>query len=129
MRKLVLSSLAGLLLCLPVSGQRSTATISGTVTDSTGAIVPGAHVSATSASTDSRTETVTNAEGFYVIASLLPGIYSLQVTNAGFQTYSQGKIVLEVDRPATVNVSLKVGNQADTVTVSGEAAQVNVRSQ
>ena len=128
MRRMVLLLLVGLL-PLPAFGQRSTATLSGTVSDTTGAVVPGAQVTATNLSTGATTTTVSNTEGFYVLTGLLAGVYRLRVETAGFQAHSQDNIVLQVDRPATVNASLTLGSPTETVTVTSEASQVNLRSQ
>src|SRR5438876_2968980 len=129
MRRMVWFLVAALILSLPAFGQRSTATLSGTVTDQTGAVVPGAQVTATAVATGAATTTQANSEGFYILTGLLPGVYRLRVENPGFQAYSQDNLVLQVNRPATVNARLTVGSQTETVTVTGEAPQVNVRSQ
>ncbi|MFN0172732.1 MAG: carboxypeptidase regulatory-like domain-containing protein [Bryobacteraceae bacterium] len=128
MRTIVRSLLTVLVLSLSVWGQRSATSLSGTVTDSTGAVVPAARLTATNMFTGSATEVVSNTDGFYVVAGLTPGVYRLRVQQEGFQSYNRENIVLEVNRPASVNVQLTVGSQAETVTVSGEAPQVNVRS-
>ena len=129
MRRMVWFLVAALILSLPAFAQRSTATLSGTVTDQTGAVVPGAQVTATAVATGAATTTQANSEGFYILTGLLPGVYRLRVENPGFQAYSQDNLVLQVNRPATVNARLTVGSQTETVTVTGEAPQVNVRSQ
>src|SRR5215472_11636851 len=99
-------------LSLSVYGQRNTAAVSGTTTDPTGAVVPGAQVTAVQTSTGTTTRTQSNESGFYQLLNLLPGAYSLRVEHAGFQAYIQEGMVLQVDQSATVNISLKVGSQA-----------------
>lgn len=113
-------ALTFLTLSLPVLSQRSATSLSGTVTDSTGAVVPSVRLTATNTATGTATEVVANVSGFYVAAGLPPGLYRLRVQQQGFQTYTREDIVLEVNRPATVNVQLTVGSQAESVTVSGE---------
>jgi hypothetical protein len=110
-------------------GQRNTAAISGTTTDSTGAVIPGAQVTAVLTSTSTSSRTQSNESGFYQLPNLPAGTYTLRVEHGGFQAYVQEGIVLQVDQSATLNVSLKVGNQADSVTVTGEPPLVDVRTQ
>ena len=129
MRKVAVLLLAVLSIPGPMFGQQTTASLSGTVTDLSGAIIPEAHVTATAAATGATSSALSNREGFYILTGLLPGVFSLQVEKAGFQRYAQSNIVLQVDRPATINVSLTVGSLTQTVTVTGAADQVNLRSQ
>ncbi len=70
-----------------------------------------------------------NESGFYQLANLPPGAYSLRVESPGFEGYVQNGIVLQVDQSATVNVALKIGSQAESVTVTGEPPLVDTRSQ
>ncbi len=128
MRKLIVL-LACLCLSFPIFGQRNTAAISGTTTDPTGAVVPAAQVTAVQASTGTTTRTRSNDSGFYQIPNLTAGMYSLRVEHAGFQVYVQEGIVLQVDQSATVNVALKVGSQAESVTITEEPPLVDVRTQ
>ena len=116
-------------LSIPGFGQRNTAALSGTTTDPTGAVIPAAQITAVQTSTGTTSRTQSNESGFYQIPNLSPGTYSLRVEHAGFQSYLQEGIVLQVDQSATVNVALKVGSQAESVTVTGEPPLVDVRSQ
>jgi hypothetical protein len=124
---LLLALLAGSM--ITAVAQRTTATISGTLTDPSGAVVPGAAVSVVESSTGVVTQGKANSEGFFVLSGLLPGQYRLSVEQQGFQTYVQQGVVLQVDRPVTINITLQVGSTAETVTVKGSAEQVNLRSQ
>jgi hypothetical protein len=101
-------------------------TISGTVSDPSGAIVPGASVIATEVQTGSATRTTSGKDGRFVFPTLLPSGYSLSVTAAGFERYAQSGIVLEADQALTVNVILKIGSQTQTVNVSADAPQVDL---
>ena len=96
--------------------QRTTATISGTVTDQSSAIVPAAQVTAVEKSTGASSQAQANSEGFFVLSGVLPGEYRLRVEKDGFQAYVQEGIIVEVNRPLTVNVTFKVGAAAQTVT-------------
>ncbi len=121
--------LAALSLSVSVYGQRNTAAVSGTTTDPTGAVIPAAQVTAVQTSTGTTTRTQSNENGFYQLLNLSPGTYSLRAEHAGFQAYVQESIVLQVDQSATVNIGLKVGSQADSVTVTEEPPLVDVRTQ
>src|SRR5436305_11671526 len=114
---------------LSMWAQRTTSSISGTVSDHTGASVPGAQIRATAASTGSVFNAASNAEGFYVITQLPPDTYALRVEKEGFQVHVQQDVLLQVNRPVTVNVTMQVGSANQTVTVLGVAEQVDLRSQ
>lgn len=112
-----------------LAAQLTTATMSGTVSDPSGAVVAEALVSAAEASTGAVTRGQSNSAGFYVLTGLAPGSYRLRVEKAGFQTSVEEGITVEVNRPVTVNVALQVGAAAQTVQVEATADQVNTRSQ
>jgi len=101
-------------------------TISGTVTDPSGAVVTGATVVATQVQTGATTTTDTSKDGRYVFPSLLPAHYTISVAGAGFELYKQTGIVLEADQALTINIGLKVGASTATVSVSADAPQVDV---
>lgn len=108
--------------------QRTSATISGNVADASGAVVPGAKVTATATATGALTRAVSDASGFYVLTNLAPGTYRLRVEKSGFQSYLRQGIILQVDRAVTVNVQLQVGSPTQSVTVTAAESQVNTRS-
>jgi hypothetical protein len=97
-------------------------TISGTVTDASGAVVPGATVKVTSANTHAVITLATNAEGVYVASSLNPGTYTIQAEAAGFKTAISKDIVVEVGANPRVNLTLQVGQSSETVSVVAESA-------
>jgi hypothetical protein len=129
-----LSMLAGIfaILCLGFSFSATSlhaqgyGTISGTVSDSSGAVVTDANVVATEVQTGNQMKTVSGKDGRFVFPTLLPSGYTLSVTAAGFETYAQKGIVLEADQALTLNISMKVGAQTQTVSVSADAPQVDV---
>ena len=86
-----------------------TASISGTVTDPSGAIVAGATVTATNVETGVASTQTTNAQGFYSFPELPPGKYVLDVRQTGFKEYTQKDLVLEVNNALTIDVALQVG--------------------
>ncbi|HEX3438540.1 MAG TPA: carboxypeptidase-like regulatory domain-containing protein, partial [Pseudacidobacterium sp.] len=113
-----------LLACIPGAAQTVTGTIRGTITDSTGAIVSGAKVTATNVATSVATTAVTNQAGDYSIRFLQIGQYKLTVEDAGFQTASYGPFPLEIDQVAKIDIPLTVGAASTTVTVSEETVPI-----
>jgi hypothetical protein len=100
-------------------------TISGTVSDPSGAVVSDATVIATQTLNGSVMTTVSGKDGRYVFPTLLPAPYSLQVSAAGFELYRQTGIVLEADQALTISMTLKIGASSLTVSVSADAPQVD----
>ena len=111
-------------------GQRTAATLSGEIADSSGAVVATAHVTVTQTSTGIDTVAQVNAQGFYIFPGLEPGTYVLHVEAAGFRSFKQTGIVMQVGQSRTVDVTLKVGAAIqEVITVSGESPLVDTRSQ
>jgi hypothetical protein len=117
-------------LCLSFSSANLRAqgygTISGTVSDPSGAVVTGASVVAIQIQTGATTTTDTGRDGRFVFPTLLPSGYTLSVKAAGFESYAQKGIVLEADQALTINITLKIGSSSATVNVSADAPQVDV---
>jgi hypothetical protein len=101
--------------------QANRASITGTATDSTGALVSGVEVTATNTGTNVSAKTVSNQDGIYVIPNLFPGKYSVEFKRDGFKTVSRPSITLESTQVAQINAELRVGAVADTVTVTADA--------
>ena len=95
-----------------------TASISGTVTDASGAVVAGATVTATNVETAVVTTQTTNAQGFYSFQSLPLGNYTIGVQQSGFKAYTQTGLVVDVNSALTVDVKLQVGATSEKVEVS-----------
>lgn len=118
-------ALCSLLLCtLPALAQTTTGTIRGTITDPSGAIVPGAKVTAINVATGVQTPAITNQAGEYSIRFLQIGQYKVTVEASGFQTTNFGPFALEIDQVAKVDIPLKVGASSTTVEVSSEAQPI-----
>jgi hypothetical protein len=96
------------------------ATLTGTVTDPSGAAIPNATVKATNTATNQASETKSNTEGLYTIPYLLPGVYDIEVTASGFQNLKRGAIVLEVAQRLILPVQLTVGQASTEITVTGQ---------
>jgi hypothetical protein len=110
--------------CLSLSAQQITGTISGTVTDPSGAIVRGAAVTARQAETGLARTTTTDRNGNYVILELPIGHYRLQIAASGFQEYVQDGITLNVNETAAVSPRLSLGSEKQQVLVSADAALI-----
>ena len=108
---------------------QATAQISGTVTDQTGAVLPGVEVTGTQTDTGLGRSAVTNETGSYVLPILALGPYRLEVTLPGFQTYVQTGIVLEVNANPVIDVVLQVGQVAQTIEVQADTVLVETRNQ
>ena len=119
--------LVSALVSVPMFAQ-GTAQISGTVTDPTGALLPGVDVIATQTDTGTVRSAVSNETGAYTLQSLPIGPYQLEVSLPGFQTYVQTGIVLAVNDSQAINVSLQVGQVAQTIEVQANAALVETRT-
>ena len=94
-------------------------TLTGTVTDSTGAVVPQAKVVAHLAQTNAERETETTAAGVYTMPNLLPGVYDVTVWKAGFRTVQITSIALTIGQTLTVDATLAVSGVSSTITVKG----------
>ena len=115
-----------LLAALPAAnGQSVTGRISGTITDATGAVVPGATVRLTADLTTQGSDVTTDSNGSFVFTGLVPGSYSLHVTHPGFKGYEQKGInVSSQERVDLHEIKLGVGDMSTSVEVQAEAARV-----
>ncbi|KAA6459691.1 TonB-dependent receptor [Acidobacteria bacterium AB60] len=104
------------------------ATITGTIADTSGALVTNAQVSLTNSATNQTRETTSNTAGAYRLANVGIGTYTLTVNAQGFQKYTKTGIVVNVAQTLEENVSLSVGNQTQTVTVAADALQVQTET-
>jgi len=121
---------AGLLVgfvCLatPTYAQRTTGTIIGSVTDESGAVLPGVTVTLSGAAAQGKPVDVTGPSGAYRFPSLAPGTYALTFALGGFATLSREDVSVPLGGTVEINVQLKVSAIAETVTVSGEQPVVD----
>src|SRR5581483_10986971 len=131
MKRVVLSSLtAAALLAIAVSsqGQEVTASITGTVTDPSGAPVAGAKIVATDKDRGTQWPATTNGDGVYSLPRLPIGTYNLKVEAQGFQSETQSNILLDMNQAARLDFPLKVGNITETVEVTGSAPLLQTQS-
>jgi len=111
----------------PVFGQ-ATAGIRGTVSDPTGAVVPGVKVTATEVNTGFARTVTTNGTGVYTLTLIPVGTYSLTVEAKGFKTFQQTHIELSTNQILGLNVALQLGGVAQKVQVTGGVPLVNTQT-
>ena len=117
-----------LLLSAANAWAQATAQINGTVADTSGAVLPGVTVVATQTATGFRREVVTDDQGSYALLNLPIGPYRLEATLAGFRSYVQTGIVLQVNSNPVIKVTLQLGELSETLTVVGQAPLVETRN-
>lgn len=116
-----LAFIAVVLLLMPVpnaAAQAGRGMISGTVTDPSGAIVPGATVTLLNPATGVALHTVTTAAGLYSFISLNPGTYEITISQSGFTTAQRENVTVTVDQTTIVDIALKVGSVSTVVKVN-----------
>jgi hypothetical protein len=106
--------------CLPLAAQ--TGSITGQVSDPSGASIPDAGVTVTNIATGVATQTRTNAEGYYTVPFLTPGDYRITTTKEGFKTASRSPVKLDVNQIARIDFSLTLGAQTEQVNVTSTGA-------
>ncbi|CAN5127706.1 hypothetical protein BH20ACI2_BH20ACI2_23520 [soil metagenome] len=104
--------------------QGTTSRVTGTVSDASGAVVPGAIVTLTRESTNSRLTSITSDSGLYVFDLIQPGVYKLSAEKQGFKRYESSRNNILVNIPATINPVLEVGDISAVVSVEGSAELV-----
>ncbi len=123
---------AVVVLCLQAASflraQTPDATISGIITDASGAVIPGVQVTATDAATGRRTQTVTNDQGFYVLSSLPIGVYRIEAELPGFKKYVRDDLTVTTGATIPLDIQLAVGEVSESVTVSGAAPLLQART-
>ena len=118
-RKLSLIAIT-LLLSLRCMAQTTSAELSGTVQDSSGAAIPGARIVVTNTTTNVAHSAVSGKIGEYIIGQLPPGDYNVTVDAKGFSKLTQTGLNLQVNQQARLDLTLKIGQQSETVTVSAQ---------
>ena len=105
-----------------------TGSISGLVTDPSGAVVTGAQVVAIETQTGIRTETVTDSKGFFNFPTLPIGNYEVEVHASGFKSFRQTRITIDANSAVKVDASLQLGTATENVEVQSDAVQVETQS-
>ena len=101
--------------------QVNRASITGTVTDRSGAVMAGVKVTARNIGTDEQTTSVSNADGIYLVPNLPPGTYALTFEKDGFKKFEEPSITLESTQVAGINVVMQVGNASEKIVVNTDA--------
>ena len=126
LRYLLFFVLAILFVAVPfLNAQTENATLSGTITDQSGAVVSGADIQLTNIETGIAAHTVSNQSGLYVFSNVRPGHYRMTVDKPGFRQIVLTDLTVNVQEVLGRNFSLKVGAVGESVTVSGETAKIN----
>ena len=111
-------------LCICAVAQGTTSRVTGSVTDSSGAAVPGALVRLTNEGTNTSLTTTTSDNGLYVFDLVQSGTYTVTVEKEGFKTFQSTRNTVLINQPATVNVELEIGEVSAVVSVEATAEQV-----
>ncbi len=106
-------------------GQQSAGTVTGTVSDQQGAVIPGAEVEVRNVSTNSLFTTATNENGLYTAPGLAVGEYEIAAESAGFKRVVRSGVTLQVNQIARVDLQLEIGQVTETIEVTGEAPLVD----
>ena len=105
-------------------GQAFTGSISGIVTDPSGAVLPQASITVTDLSKNTSFHTETNGAGFYLVGQLSPGSYRIVAEKGGFRRYNLNAMPLSTQQKAEVDIAMEVGATSDSVSVTGQAQLV-----
>src|ERR1700693_3024964 len=122
--KTLLTTFVALSLAATASAQIRSATITGTVTDQSGAVASNAEVVITNSGTNASYKTKTTEAGLYRMPYLKAGTYTVEGTVAGFMPFPETGLAIATDRTARVDVNLKVGTVGAQVKVAAQAAQI-----
>jgi len=126
--KTLISTLGVLLLASAAFAQTDRGTITGTVLDPAGAVVPNASIEAKNVATSETYKAGSTGTGNYTLANLPAGPYELTVNAAGFKKYVRPAVTVQVAETARIDATLEVGATSDTVTVNAEAPLLKTES-
>lgn len=114
--------------CIPMLAQVSTSSITGTIQDASGAVIPTAKVTAKNEATGIQYSMDTTSAGAYSFNSVPPGQYTITVSKDGFRTYTSSHNVLEVGAPLVVNVTMEVGASGEVIQVESTYERLDTTS-
>ena len=107
-------------LCPLLYGQSTYGSISGTVTDSTGAAIPGAQVTLTNTGTAVTQTQPSSSDGLYTFVNLIPGNYKIDIEKQGFKHFTRANVVVQVNQASKIDATMAVGQVSETVEVTSE---------
>jgi outer membrane receptor protein involved in Fe transport len=117
---------AGVVLCITLcspqvraQGQGVYGAITGSVSDPSGAAVPGAAITVTNIATGVKTSTKSNGEGYYTVVALIAGTYNLEISSPGFKTAVQSNVIVRIDSNVRLDIHLEIGNVSQQIEVTG----------
>lgn len=116
------------LACSRCPAQVASAELSGTVLDASGAVIPGAKISANHVATNTTHATVSGKSGEYVLPALPPGDYTVTVDAPGFRTLVHSGVSLQISQQAKLNLTLEIGQASETVEVTGTPPLLQAQS-
>jgi hypothetical protein len=124
----VVPALTFILLSLSAAGhaQVAGATLTGTISDGSGAVIPNVQISVQNTATGVATHVATNSAGFYTAPNLIPGPYQVTMQAQGFRSEKRTALTLTVGEERVINVAMSIGEASQTITVSGEAPAVDL---
>ena len=128
MSRVLSLSLVLALSCLPLLAQENVGTVTGAVRDESGGVVPGAEISITNVGTGISTDTITSDAGIYAFNSVAIGGYRLTATMPGFRTLEQSGLRVVSGEVLTIDVTLSVGDVAETVEVMATLPTIEKQS-
>jgi hypothetical protein len=128
-RLLAALSILIVLVAAHAPAQTASAMLSGTVTDTTGSVVPQVGVTVTNTATGRKETTLSNSDGLFSIPVLPPGNYTLSAQHPGFVPVEMQNVVLQVGTHATLDLKLRVGEVKESVTVSADAGQLQLQAE
>jgi hypothetical protein len=117
-----------LALTVPGMSQSVRGAVAGTVSDSSGAVIPGATIVATETATGAKSQTVSTSAGSYRFSELAVGTYTVTTTAPGFETATATGVQVTVNSTTSLNVALKVGAQTETINVDASGLRVETES-
>src|SRR5262245_49042603 len=121
-------ALSALALPIVVLAHRYIGSITGTVTDPTGAVIPQAELTLTSVGTGTQVKFTTGSDGNYVFGNLKQGTFDIRVSAAGFRDYAQNGIKININQSATLNVKLEVGSPEQRIEVTANVSALNFQN-
>src|SRR5712692_3145667 len=128
MKVKLVSVLLFLVLSTMLWGQADRGTVTGLITDATGAAVPGATITMKNTATNVESATTTDASGNYTLPNLTVGLYQMTVAAPGFRTHVRSAVQLQVNQVARLDLTMEVGEVTQTVNVVGEVPLISTES-
>ena len=128
MRRIGVLGVTALPVIFAAIGFSQTAQLTGTVSDTTGSLIPNAKLTAVDLDTRVARSTLSNESGNYLITALLPGRYEVTAARPGFKQVKLGPITLAVDQVGGINFTLEVGATQETVTVEASSVLLETAS-